>query len=437
MRKTNSMKHLGGAEPRPDRSRVLCNRGAHACHGHFHEISARASEGRAFRRQLFSAGSVASISKQKPLPKPGDSNMPSAMTETLCRRCGTSPATIVIRAEPLCRLVWLSNSALRCVLIKHRECFHSYVQTKTVKRLDAFRVRNATPGSSRKVLLPLSLGASSVSLLQLVDQQIERQLSKTGRAGFCLLVLHIARGPETVAEEASRLFAEVKSRYPKHEYLLLPEQAAPSASNLDAVEGRFITPSPQQMADLPASSQVDMSSVQRLQRTVDVAHENGCEAILWGDTTTRLAEKVLSETAKGRGASLSWLLNDGKTPYGLNFLFPLRELMKKEISAYAATTKPPLKDLTLSDPEGAVPSSSSSKNSTIDRLMSYYFGSVERDYPSIVANVVRTTAKLNTDTASETGPVCLACGTPLHGLRAPSSDSRLCYGCARSLHGSV
>lgn len=88
---------------------------------------------------------------------------------------------------------------------------------------------------------------------------------------------------------------------------------------------------------------------------------------------------------------------------------------------------------------------------TIDDLMSQYFESVETDYPSIVANVVRTSGRLNAPPLTSQSTSCSICellmtreSQGLYGwggdqakvdFKSPAASSEgasLCYGCARS-----
>lgn len=126
----------------------------------------------------------------------------------------------------------------------------------------------------------------------------------------------------------------------------------------------------------------------------------------------------------------------------------MRDLLRKEITAYTTVTDPPLIPLILEGNSPVVVPSS--KNATIEDLMSQYFESVEQDYPSIVANVVRTSSRLVAPlTDAEAGHVCRICRLPVakghEGLRwggeqehpdepeiVASPPSSLCYGCARS-----
>lgn len=163
--------------------------------------------------------------------------------------------------------------------------------------------------------------------------------------------------------------------------------------------------------------------------------------ILYSSTTTALSEKILSETSKGRGSSLRWTVADGDSPLGVQVYFPLREVLRKEIRSYiefvAEGDEPRLQGMVLdeggSNGDASTPPTMM-KNSTIDDLTRQYFASIEADYPSIVANVVRTTGKLQARTLAEVEAHCELCGLPLEGGRAPER-SRLCYGCIRTMGG--
>ena len=104
------------------------------------------------------------------------------------------------------------------------------------------------------------------------------------------------------------------------------------------------------------------------------------ESILFGDSTTRLAEKTLIETAKGRGFSLPWQVSDGISPYGVNFLYPLRELLKKELFDFSSLISPPLTDLIIYQAP-ATEVSASAKSTTIDDLDGSVFRDCGREIP--------------------------------------------------------
>lgn len=346
-------------------------------------------------------------------------------SQTPCRRCNDQ-AILQARSENFCR-----------------QCFITYVRSKVVKKMDSFRVRNNKSDDRRRLLLALSLGVSSLSLLHILDQHIDRQISRTGRPGFSLHIVFINNSTEHL--ECSDL-SSLKDIYNRHEYSVLDFDATVTQLAGDAAAGmeyREIETNPS------PSSRADMAYIMRTNVIADHAIRQNCECVLWGHTTTALAEKVLAETSKGRGFSLPWTVNDGLSPLGVNFLFPLRDLLKKEINLYANLVDLP--KIRLGAEASSNPPRISSKAVTIDSLMQDYFRSVEENYPSIVTNVVRTSAKL-TSNRRERALVCKACRMPLENERAnlaewadnqledpparASVQEELCYGCSRSMRGS-
>ncbi|KAI8932067.1 cytoplasmic tRNA 2-thiolation protein 2 [Plenodomus lindquistii] len=363
-----------------------------------------------------------------------------------CRRCHNSPSVLVVRSEPLCH-----------------ECFARYVHTKCIKRLESFRVNFAATAPQRRVLVPLSFGVSSIALLHILNLHLETQKSKTGRTGFTISVIHIYESDQD--SQAQDLLNKVQTEYPHHQYASLPLHHVFSITPVDA-SLRALVPTlsaandaqlsaKQQFTQLMASltsatARADVLSTLRTRLIVEHAKATGCESLLWGDSTTKLAEKTLSETAKGRGYSLPWQVTDGESPFGLNVHYPLRDVLKKELVAYIDMAKPELSALVQSSSYGATQASTSSKNTTIDDLMKQYFESVEENFPSIVSNVVRTTGKLQMPVDAQTDPCCSLCSMPvpggkfgIHGwggdqqdgvdFASVDSSQQICYGCTRSI----
>ncbi|KAJ9637850.1 Cytoplasmic tRNA 2-thiolation protein 2 [Coniosporium tulheliwenetii] len=291
----------------------------------------------------------------------------------------------------------------------------------------------------------------------------------TGRKGFALCVLHVDTSTVEKDHSAVGQLEQLKERYPGHVYSSVPlvdvftgkdieealeklpvahisEQEGPSMSNQSKLD--------ELIASLAsASSRADVISILRTKLIIRMAQKYDCEGILWGDSTTRLAEKTLAETAKGRGFSLPWQVSDGPSPYGITFNYPLRELLRKELLAHANMVSPSLTSLVVSQ-SATTQASTSVRNTTIDDLMKQYFESVEENYPSIVANVVRTSTKLEAPSAQATDKICRLCSLSvpdglfgIHGWggdqQEAMSDSTdepargLCYGCTRSMPQSV
>lgn len=305
------------------------------------------------------------------------------------------------------------------------------------------------------MLLPLSFGVSSVALLHILDLHLKTQKSKTGRTGFAISVLHIRESGLDPQEQV--LLDKVKSEYPDHQYESLPLHDVFRLTPCDArLRESDSKSSPQEqftclLASLTsASARADVLTTLRTRLIVEHAKATACESILWGDSTTKLAEKTLSETAKGRGYALPWHVTDGESPFGINVHYPLRDVLKKELISYIAMARPELSTLVHSLSSVATQASTSSKNTTIDDLMKQYFESVEENFPSIVSNVVRTTSKLQVTADALKDPCCSLCSMPvpggkfgIHGWGGDQQDGvdfasedlsqQICYGCTRSM----
>ena len=350
------------------------------------------------------------------------------------------------------------------VLTVSRKCFCQYITTKAVKRMETYRVRGSTK-VARKLLLPLSFGASSASLVHILDRHLQGQYDRMNRVTYELYIVHIDLDIDDADRETSSMLLEkYKARYPRHTYSSIGLE---EVLNLQIIDWNHLglphppstdpqKPGMERLQVLIRSitsttSRVDMISTLLSRLIVEAARTSGCECILFGDSTTRLAEKTLTETAKGRGFSLPWQVSDGMSPYGIGFSYPLRDVLKQELLSFCSLTTPPLTDLIIyQEPSSHV--SSSSKLTTIDDLMTQYFQSVEENYPSIVANVVRTSSKLK-PLSMDGAAACGLCGLPVEegtdGIfgwggdqnpdARPARESEhhgiLCYGCSRSING--
>lgn len=325
--------------------------------------------------------------------------------------------------------------------------------------MEKFRTRFSTAGQQRVLLLPLSMGVSSLALLHCLDEQLKRQIENTGRTGFALQILHVDMTAVVPEGPSEKDLDAIKERYPTHTYTSIPLSSVMEVEDIQDLLKQYNIDTPASLALAHEGIETtNLESIQKLLQAiptatarsdvlqillhkliVDFAKADTCEAIVWGDSTTRLAEKTLAETAKGRGFALAWLVSDGPSPYGIDFYYPMRDLLKKEIHAYATYTNPPLSPLVA--PEPPLETVVSAKHSTIDGLMRNYFDAVEKNYPSIVANVVRTTAKLQAPGVGAGDASCSLCGLPLlltprteEGLVAEGkAPPPLCYGCMRSV----
>ncbi|KAI1115011.1 hypothetical protein F5Y14DRAFT_142540 [Nemania sp. NC0429] len=277
-----------------------------------------------------------------------------------------------------------------------------------------------------------------------------------------------------------------------------------------------------------AAARADVTRLLTRHALLAAAASHGCAVVLLGHSTTSLAELTLSEAAKGRGFGVPWLVNDGAFPlprtvdgYGngngndpstaatetetetdmtgngdaqgleqeqaqIQVYSPLREVFRKEILTYLSivhTSVGPLSSLLPPSSISVSPSRAvvSHRDQSLDEVVARYFADVEASYPSVVANVVRTTGKLSReapvaaavrphlDTGTGVGvgvgvvrtQQCGLCGVRLDPLGderwkgeighvdannaddsgqgmgggSGSGRARLCYGCDRSVKG--
>jgi cytoplasmic tRNA 2-thiolation protein 2 len=250
-----------------------------------------------------------------------------------------------------------------------------------------------------------------------VSRHLKGQIEKTGRTGFKLHIMHVQLPDEPGSEE---ILEQVKQRYPEHTYShialsSITDHASLIPSEFQQKTQPFQSPDDKLTAILSAlptaTSRADATAIFLRKLLVHHARALDCGAILFADSTTRLSERVLAES-----------------PFGIPLYYPLRELLSKEISAFVDFIEPNMASVVVRS--GSKPAAAM-KNTTIDDMTRQYFAGVEVDYPSIVANVVRTTSKLQPRSLSEVEQHCELCDMPLEG-QAPER-SRVCYGCIRSM----
>ena len=329
--------------------------------------------------------------------------------------------------------------------------------------MSGFKVHGKQEESRRKVLLPLSLGASSLSLLHLLHHHVERQIEKTDRRAYDVHVLYVDESVSSTGTSRSDRLEELNQHYPLHFYhschindILLQAEGDGEIRDLLLRLGFTLDQTDptksleSYLASLPSASSVeDISTIIRSRLIIHKAKEVGCDTILWGDSTTRLAERTLAETAKGRGVSLPWQINDTSL-HGVGFMYPLKELFRKELRLFAGIAEPLLRNLIQKAPSTDNPSYLS-KNSNIAGLMARYFESVEQDYPNVVANVTKTVGKLGSPPDFENLGCCSVCNLPIakgiedmenfsdapkeHAAKSKEHVRFLCYGCRRSVEG--
>lgn len=323
-----------------------------------------------------------------------------------------------------------------------------YVDTKVLKRLESNKIRGGYNDLVKTLLIPVSFGASSIVLLHILDKQLRNRVEQGRHTGYKLHILFIDQSTVLDGAPSRETMKVLQENYPSHFYatVSLEDTSEYGFDMPNAVQGLRNSLKHVVSSLASATSKIDFIDTTRRRLICAYAEKNGCNSILFGDSTTRLAERTLAGTAKGRGIALPWVTADDASA-GITCAYPLRDVLRKELLAYAGFVGSPLTSLII---EPSVQAPTSSKDTTIDGLMGQYFESVEENFPSIVANVVRTSSKLVAAGVSDQCDSCSLCGNPVieglwggdqdgltsvpaAGYEVPRQEKLLCYGCARTL----
>ncbi|KAM0436193.1 hypothetical protein ACHAPT_003085 [Fusarium lateritium] len=387
--------------------------------------------------------------------------MPSSDTSRPCKRCKTEDAPFNLRTDPTCR-----------------DCYVQYVASKMNKRLGALHrdTRVSRLPTHRRYLAGLSFGPSSSVLAELLDETAHRHSTKKSSSPFEPIIVHIDTDLSPQGEEspARKLLDEYRQRFTHATFECVPLTDVLSIKSIDWPSLPLDAGTPEQVPAarlrrlfdaLPTvTSRADILRQLVRHLLLHLAIERRCSALLLGHSTTALAALTLSEVANGRGFAVPLQVADGMTTVctyettsdgavqeasRIEFpvYYPLREIFRNEMVQYIDLV-PSLKEVVPFNEADATANVVSHKDMSIEEVMARYFDSVEEGYSGIVANVVRTTGKLE---RLQGNSFCGTCGMSLdaegdsrwageigddsgHGLGSDGM-SRLCYGCKRSIHG--
>lgn len=284
--------------------------------------------------------------------------------------------------------------------------------------------RTSPPTQPARLLLALSLGSSSLALLEMLLEHLRDQMeTHRGATGFTIVAVHVDcspilsynRDPKAVIQELQKEFSELCTfETVSIDEFLQDQELLGTFTHLDLETYSF-----SQCGEL-ASRSVKSDILDKIRdRTakqdflfsiihnllVRSARSHNSSHILFGDSMSRLAERVLSLTSKGRGAAVSSSIADNIIcKNGIAQLYPMREIMRAEAEAYVA-----MQDFSqyVITPTQRPPTIL--RMMTIDDLLVNYFTDIEAGFPSIVSTVVRTADKLK-DTTAESNSVCALCG---------------------------
>lgn len=353
------------------------------------------------------------------------------------------------------------------------ECFVIFTKSKYRRAMDAFRLGLPEDQKNVRCLIACSGGLASSVLVELAYAATMLSRGKNQMP----IVLHIddntyKQSDDKAVEERlvylQQTFTEMKfmhrsmddiSRYVSDTLSRSPSISTPTnGDSYNEAQHKHKSTLSSCLEALPSvTSQRDMLTLYRERLMLETANEEGCSAIIFGNSGTSLAAKTLSLTAKGRGYALPWDTADHSQSHsGIWSVRPLKGLFNAEIEIYARLTVIPSPRLPVAGP---------GKPDSIDELTQRYFESLEEQFPSLVATVVRTTNKLVEPVPrSQALGECKICsmtyregarrwlgeitvnspahveGEPLTTLESDNVDDHraedLCYGCVVAVRGA-
>ncbi|XP_061101143.1 LOW QUALITY PROTEIN: cytoplasmic tRNA 2-thiolation protein 2 [Conger conger] len=152
----------------------------------------------------------------------------------------------------------------------------------------------------------------------------------------------------------------------------------------------------------------DMLQTLRHHLMVHTARTHGYSKVMMGDSCSRLAVKLLSNIAQGRGATLATDTGFSDPRYGdVVIIRPMRDYSSKEIAFY---------NKMFGVPSVFVPGldTKASDKASIPLLTESFVTKLQTDFPSTVSTIYRTSEKLRTvcpsqNAGSEASAKCLLC----------------------------
>nr|XP_019598225.1 PREDICTED: cytoplasmic tRNA 2-thiolation protein 2 isoform X2 [Rhinolophus sinicus] len=226
--------------------------------------------------------------------------------------------------------------------------------------------------------------------------QGEEQLSEPGTQG-----LQTPAGPPTAAQTEAR---------------------PPTAAQTEALSRLFDS-----VKTLTAKE--ELLQTLRTHLILHVARTHGYSKVMTGDSCTRLAIKLMTSLALGRGAFLAWDTGFSDERHGdVVVVRPMRDHTLKEVAFYNRLFGVPSVFTPAIDTKAP-------EKASIHRLMEAFMLKLQAQFPSTVSTVYRTSEKLlkaprDSNAGVPAGPRCLLC---MCTLDIDTADSATAFG-AQSSH---
>ncbi|XP_023980568.1 cytoplasmic tRNA 2-thiolation protein 2 isoform X2 [Physeter macrocephalus] len=385
-------------------------------------------------------------------PAPAGPPPPRPSREQKCVKCKEGLPVVVIRAgDAFCR-----------------DCFKAFY----VHKFRAVLGKNRLVFPGEKVLLAWSGGPSSSSMLWQVLEGLSRDSAK--RLRFVPGVVYADEGAACgqSPEDRAKTLAEAKLvlqtvGFPWHivaleeVFSLPPSVLRCSAREPVGTEGAYkaavdsflqqrhalgeqsqpCPQHPQSQVGPPPANQTEalsrlfnsvktLTAKEELLQTLrthlilHVARTHGYSKVMTGDSCTRLAIKLMTSLALGRGAFLAWDTGFSDERHGdVVVVRPMREHTLKEVAFYNRLFAVPSVFTPAVDTKAP-------EKASIHRLMEAFILRLQAQFPSTVSTVYRTSEKLvkaprDGCAAGTPGPRCLLC---MCVLDVDTADSATAFG---------
>lgn len=356
-----------------------------------------------------------------------------------CMKCKEGTAVLIIRvSDAFCR-----------------SCFKEYF----IHKFRAMLGKNRVIFPQEKVLLAVSGGATSCTMLSQVQEGLSRDAPKklrfmpgimyiddggacgrsederqtsisqlkniftqTGFPYFIVPLEKVFSLPTSVLEPATSdpdpsnpCYKQAVDEYLKEKQKFREEEAVGAVAQLNVEDSAY---SPEHKLALQSlfSSLKTLTAKQEMLQTLrqhlilHVARENSYSKVMMGESCSRLAVKLLSNIALGRGAALASDTGFSDPRFGdVVIVRPMRDYSSKEITFYSRMFHVPSVFIPGLDTK-------SHDKASIQRLTESFVTNLQADFPSTVSTIYRTSEKLHTvrppqsqSTEAEPASKCLLC----------------------------
>jgi cytoplasmic tRNA 2-thiolation protein 2 len=337
-----------------------------------------------------------------------------------CKRCKKEPTTLLSRKDTFCD-----------------GCFIRFIRGKQRKQMqnEKFKVKFNEKVVKPRVLLDMKNSNESYVLLDILISMLEEQLSQGPKAlrGFDLIVCIINDSKtkeyqvelETIKqyytnEELERLGLKfvninvdsfVTNNTLEHLELNLKNFQTSRILNKQGLKIENYDDLLSQISD--KSTREDIINIIHEDIIIQTAKDEDCSIVLKSHSMTKMAIDILSNTIRGRGPEIPIQSSDSYIGT-FEIMHPLRDVLNSEIKMYANIKKlnelSPILDIT------STISDKSTKNKTVDEMVTEYFDTLEVEYPETVSTVVKIGAKLANpkDIKHESISKCEICKVPIY-----------------------